>query len=233
MFTNEREMSDVVARVYTLERRMQDSVLTGRPSTYVPARSLAGRAENLETAPRKPMWAKIAQFLTEKGIWPIDYIARQFDQACSLGRPLFPNQLIGDMAWQRYTNSTATKQKELEIKLRSHKSFLLCPGGASAFMVWPAVRANRSKTVEGWLSVLYCNTGLSPLFVYSVAMNLAHNQPEYADDAEKLLRGSKLAAAVEYVRFRPDHDAVWGALIPRGFRPQAERIYRELLTALF
>ena len=116
MFTSERELSDVVARVYTLERRMQESVLTGRPSKYVPSRSLAGRVENLEAAPRKSMWVKIAQFLAQKRIWPIDYIARQFDQACSLGRPLFPNQLIGDMAWQRYTNSKAEKQKELEVK---------------------------------------------------------------------------------------------------------------------
>ena len=184
IFAGEQEMSEVVARVYTMERRMQESVLTRRPSTYVPARSLAGRTDNLETAPRQSVWVKIAQFLALKRIGPIDYLARQFDQACSLGRPLFPNQLIGDMAWQRYTNSKAEKQKELEVKLRSYESSLLCPGGASAFIVWPAARANRNETVEGWLSALYCDTALSPLFVYSVAASVKHNHPAYADDAE-------------------------------------------------
>ena len=40
-------------------------------------------------------------------------------------------------------------------------------------------------------------------------------------------------AAVEYVRFRSDYDAVWGELIPQEFRPKAKAIYRELLTTLF
>jgi hypothetical protein len=179
------------------------------------------------------MWVKIAQFLAQARIGPIDYLARQFDQACSLGRPLFPNQLIGDKASQRYADSKAGKQKELEVKLRSYRSSLLCPGGASAFMVWPGAKANRNETVEGWLSVLYCAAGLSPLFVYSVAASVTHNYPAYADDAMKLLRDSELKAAVEYIRFRRDYDAVWGELIPQEFRSKAKTIYRELLKTLF
>jgi hypothetical protein len=38
---------------------------------------------------------------------------------------------------------------------------------------------------------------------------------------------------IEYVRFRADYDAAWGELIPAGFRPRAERIYRDLLRRLF
>jgi hypothetical protein len=86
--------------------------------------------------------------------------------------------------------------------------------------------------VEGWLSVLYCDNALSPLFVYSVAMNIAEKHPAYAVDAKMLLRRHELGAAVEYVRFRRDYDAVWRELIPREFRGKAKQIYRDLLASL-
>ena len=69
--------------------------------------------------------------------------------------------------------------------------------------------------------------------MHCIATAVAADYPAYADDAEKFLRRSELAAATEYVRFRADYDAVWGELIPAGFRPRAERIYRDLLRRLF
>ncbi len=233
VFDDERALAEWVSRIYTLERRLQESAITGQPSTYLPAPSLDGRAATLEAAPRSSTWTKIARFLAREQIGPIDYIARQFDQYRSVAEPLYPNKLLGDEARKRYADSKATKRSELAITLRSYGSSLSNLGGMSEYVLWPTARENRDKTVEGWLSVLYCETGLSPLFVYGVAASVTHNHPAYGEDAEKLSRRFELPAAVEYIRFRRDYDVAWGELIPRGFRPQAEEIYRELLTNLF
>ena len=232
VFDDQRALAGWVSRIYTLERRLHESAITGQPSSYVPSPSLDGRMATLEAAPRSLTWTKIAHVLTREQIGPIDYLARQFDQYQSLAEPLYPNKLLGDEAWKRYADSRATKRSELETRLRSSRSALSNQGGSSAYVLWPP-RESRDTTVEGWLSVLYCDAGLSPLFVYSVAASVTHNYPAYRDDAEKLLRGSELAAAVEYIRFRRDHDVAWEELIPRGFRTRAEGIYRELLTGLF
>ena len=233
VFDDERALAEWVSRIYTLERRRQESAFTGQPNVYVPSQSLDGRAATLEAAARPSTWTKMARFLISEQISPIDYIARQFDQYKSLAEPLYATKLLGDEARKRYADSNAAKRAELEIKLRAYKSSLSTRGGSSGYIVWPKARENRDEMVEGWLSVLFCDTALSPLFVYSVAASVMHNYPAYADDAEKLLSDSELPAAVEYIRFRCDYDAVWGQLIPREFRSTAKTIYRELLKNMF
>ena len=226
-------LADTVKRVFTLERRMQESRLTGRPSAYVPAPGLDGRGATLEAASRKSFWLKIAVFLADKKIGPIDYLARQFDQSSALIRPLFANELLGPNAWKRYTDSKATKQQDLAIRLRSYRSSLESQAGASAYIVWPQGIGRGDETVERYLSALYCDDTQFPLFAYCVAVQLGQHFPAYANDATTLARRFEVQAAVEYVRFRPDYDIVWQGLIPCGFRRRAEEIYRDLLARLF
>jgi hypothetical protein len=233
IFDDEQSLSDLVSRIYSLERRLLESMLTGQPSTYTPSPSLGGRVGTLEAKPVPSTWSKLARFLIEVRIRPTDYITRQFDQYRSLSDPLYPNKLLGDEAWKRYTDSKTTKQDDLRVRLRSFTSALRGQGGSSAYVTWPKTREGRDAAVEGCLSVLYCDESISPLFAYCVAANVAQNYPAYADDAEKLLRRSELPAAIEYLRFRADYDAVWATLIPAGFRPRAERIYRDILRRLF
>ena len=232
VFDDEQALADWVRRIYTLERRLQEATITGQASTYLPSPGLDGRAATLEAAPRPSSWAKIARFLIAERIAPVDYIARQFDYCKPLAEPLYPNKLLGDEARKRYADSRATKQAALGITLRSYRLSLFSCGDSSAYVCWPATRENRDGMVEGWLSVLYCDNALSPLFVYSVAMNIAEKHPAYAVDAKMLLRRHELGAAVEYVRFRRDYDAVWRELIPREFRGKAKQIYRDLLASL-
>ncbi|MEI8371662.1 MAG: hypothetical protein WCJ35_02390 [Planctomycetota bacterium] len=233
VFDDEQQLGDLVKRVYTLERRMQASGLTELPCDYTAAPSLDGHAKNLEVAPRQSAWLKIARFLAEEKIGPIDYIARQFDQCRSLAKPLYHNELLGVAAWQRYTESKSTKQEDLRLQLRSSRASLASTGGVSAYVVWPTTREGRDLIVESYLSVLYCDNMLPPLFTYCAAIGLAHRYPAYGEDALQLAHRLEVQAAVEYIRFRVDYDAVWHDLIPRGFRGQAEGIYRRLLSELF
>src|SRR4030042_1281279 len=108
------------------------------------------------------------------------------DQHATMLRPLYPNHLLGDAAWKRYTDSMTTKRKELEIRLRSFNSSLLGRAGPSSVLIWPEERENRNEAVESCLGVLYCVDTLSPLFIYCVAVNLSQNHPAYARDAEML-----------------------------------------------
>lgn len=231
--TNEQEVSDMVKRIYILERRMWESTYTGQPSTYMPVRSLDGREETVESASRQSAWTSIARFLIENRLGPVDYIARQFDQFESLARSPYPNQMLGDQAWQRYTVSKATKPRALEIWLRTCKSSLVTQDTLAGYILWPKTRENRDATVEAYLSTLYCDNNLPPIFVHCVAVHIAQNHPAYAEDAESVIRRSEMQAAVEYVRFRSDYDAVWQELIPVGFRQKAKLFYRDIVMKLF
>jgi hypothetical protein len=211
---------------------LQESGLTERPSDYVAARSLDGQATNLEAAPRQHVWMKIARFLAAERIGPIDYVARQFDQCRSLAKPLYANELLGATAWQRYTESKAGKQEDLRLQLRSWRASLASKGGPSTYIVWPETREKRNPAVESYLSALYCDSRLPSLFVYCAALNLARDYPAYAEDAAQLACQREVPAAVEYVRFRVDYDAVWHELLPSGFRRKAETVYKNLLGAL-
>ena len=233
VFDDLSRLGDLVECIYTLERRMQESGLTERPSAYTAISSLDRHAANLEVAPRQPVWMKIARFLAGERIGPLDYIARQFDQCRSLAKPLYPNELLGAAAWKRYIESKATKQEDLKLQLRSYRSSLASNDGLSAYVVWSTSRANRDTTVESYLSALYCEQALSPLFVYCVAVDVVHNHQAYEEDAAKLVHRFEVQAAVEYVRFRSEYDSAWGELIPLGFRGKAEEIYRNLLGKLF
>jgi hypothetical protein len=233
IFADVEALADLVKRVYTLEQRMRESVLTECLSTYTPSPRLDGRAATLETAARKSPWSKIATFLAEQHIGPVDYLVRQFDQSFSLLRPLWANEMLGDTAWQRYSESKAAKPKALAITLHSCRSQLIASARTSNYMVWSPKRVDRNSAVEACLSGLCCQSSFSPLFVYCAAVELERNYPAYSADAAQLSCRYERRAAVEYVRFRPDYDAAWRELIPGGFRARAEGIYREILTRLF
>lgn len=203
-----------------------------KPSCYTPTADSDEREENLELPPREPVWERVAGFLGERRIGPIDYIARQFDGAAPLHRPLYPTHLLGDVAWKRYNDSKATKQAELQKKLHTYVTRLKSGVGSSNYLVWHE-RDNRDQKVESCLSVLYCDTSLSPLFIYCMAGHLSRMYPAYAEDAAGQIRRHEEGAAVEYVRFREDYDTAWGELIPAGFRPTAEATYKRLLDRLF
>lgn len=226
-------LADVVARVYTLERRLWESRTRGRPSSYLPADIRASKSRTFEEEPRTPPWNTIASFLASKRIGPIDYIARQFDQYAMLTRPLYANELCGQQGWGRYTTSKESKPGELTTKLTLFRKSLHTAALEDSVVTWSDDRPVRDCTAERLLAALYENDSFSPLFVFCAATDLVKSYPAYADDAKGLLSQFELQAAVEYVRFRADYDRAWGTLIPRGFQEKAKGLYRGLLHQLF
>jgi len=180
------------------------------------------------TQPRHSIWENVSHFLAKRQIGPIDYVARQFDKYASLMNPLFPTNLLGEAAWKRYTDSKATKLTDIAQRLHGDLSKLHSPA-YSCGIDWQE-RPGRDITVEERLSVLYCDSSLSPLFIFCAGMLLARQHPAYADEAAGRARRYEVEAAVEYIRFRADYDTVLRPFLPEGFRARAEGIYREILS---
>ena len=232
LFEDVNRLAQLVKRIYVLERRLHESVLTRKPSRYLPRDERHPGAISPElTRPRHSVWENVAQFLAEQQIGPIDYIARQFDQYASLSKPLFPTCLLGEAAWQRYTDSKTTKRQDLAHRLRGYMSRWGSSSSCSFGIDWQE-RPGRNAAVEDRLSVLYCDESLPPLFVFCAGMLLAREHRAYADESEDWARRYEVEAAVEYIRFRRDYDAVWQRLVPHGFRERAEDIYRRVLSRI-
>jgi hypothetical protein len=237
-FGDEQQLADLAQRVYTLERRLCEGNLAGQPSNYSPHPKWAGRPATLESRPQFSTWRKIAKFLIERRLGPIDYIARNFDQHTLLDKPLYPNELLGTSAWERYEKSKETKRHDLTIALESQLSTFRRKAvveftfrqdemaGKLLTDAEKAVHAGKNR-VQARLYALSCDD-LSPLFVHGVFVMLeaspedCHLAAQAADDMEK-------RAALQYIRFRADYDATWEYLIPDGFGRRAEGIYRWLL----
>jgi hypothetical protein len=227
-FDDERALADLVQRIYTLERRIRESSWGGKVSTYTPPVG-DGEVLNLEVPPRQPIWLKIARFLTEKRIGPIDYIARQFDQYQWITKPLFPSQLLGAEAWKRYIDSKESKPDRLRISLMGQIS--RSKTAAVTYMHFRQ-KPGENNRPDAWIHAL-CDNTLWPLFVYCNAIGLAETEPTIRERAMSFVPEVEMTAAIEYVRFQNDYDVAWGKLIPSGFRSRAQQIYREVLAALY
>jgi hypothetical protein len=85
---------------------------------------------------------------------------------------LFPTCLLGEAAWQRYTDSKTTKRQDLAHRLRGYMSRWGSSCSCSSGIDWQE-RPGRNAAVEDRLSVLYCDESLPPLFVFCAGMLLA------------------------------------------------------------
>ena len=237
-FRDEQQLADLAERVYVLERRLCEGNLAGQPSNYSPHPKWAGRPATLESGPQFSTWRKIARVLVERGPGPIDYIARNFDQRTSLDKPLYPNELLGASALERYEKSKKTKRRDLTIVLDSQLStfrrkavveFAFRQDEMARELLTAADEAmhTRKNLVEARLYALSCDD-ISPLFVYGVFVMLSASL-EDCRLAAQAASDMEMQAALQYIRFRTDYEATWEYLIPPGFGRRAEGIYRWLL----
>lgn len=232
IFNDPERLADVVRRVYTLERRLYELRTTGRPSEYCPVDCRKARSDNLEVAPKKSPWPKIAAFLIEKRIGPIDYIARQFDQHALLVRPPLPNELCGSLGWERYTASKNAKSNALAVQLRFCRSHLATAIAIDSPRVGPELQTRQSQAVDRCVAALYAQNQYPAIFIYCAAADLAAKCPGCRGEARGLMREYELQSAIDYVRFRANYDEAWGRMIPPGFGQTAQRLYQQVLAGL-
>jgi hypothetical protein len=239
LFGDEQQLADRVMRIYTIERRLSEGNLTGQKSQYEPHPRWEGSQGTLESHPRASTWLKIAQFLRANSLGPIDYLARQFDQYSSLDKPLYPNELLGAAALQRYETSKRTKRRSLAIQKNNELSIYRCKAvvhfnflqeetTAKGLAAEEEEAETRNNIMLSRLDTFGCDY-FSPLFVYCVASKLVKAEPVDGRFAAAVARDVETQAALQYIRFREDFDAAWGNLIPPGFAKKAEGIYKWLL----
>jgi len=239
VFGDEQQLADRVMRIYTIERRLLEGNYTGTGSQYTPHPRWGGREGTLESAPRFSTWLKIARFLITRNLGPIDYLARQFDQYTSLSKPLNPNELLGDVAWERYATSKKTKHQDLAIEKNSALAKFRCKAEVEFSFLQEEMTAKgltndeaesqtKDNILESRLYALYCGE-LPPLFVYGIACKLVEDAPDDYRFSAAFMDNVEVQAALQYIRFREDYDDVWGNLIPPGFGKKAEELYKQLL----
>jgi hypothetical protein len=228
IFDDEEALADLVKRVYTLERRLQESCLAGKPGTYLPSSGSDADPLNLEAPRQQSTWLKVARFLAQERIGPVDYIARQFEQWWGqvLKHPFYPNQLLDAKAWERYSKSKQSKQHNLKIDLFLNRNYYKSDVTTPRYSML-------EDTMDAYIEPLFQHSKFSHLFIYCVAVRLAENGPTVRKRVMYFVDKYEKVAAVTYARFSRDYDAVWSAVLPPGFSVKAKQIYRTVLAELF
>lgn len=210
-----------VKEAYVAARSRWLSRMQGAKVAYKPPHSYDGTSavyidgEAIAEKPKRSEWAALARWLAENQ-YPVSYIAFQFEQLPSYGRPPEPKQLSNPKYVEMWQKSFGKIDMELTIQLRLDQDTfsreLACQEiiGERRFRAILLVLGNDSLAI-------------SPLFRFCVCRRMKHKSMLY------IAKNYALEAATQFMQAPQVYLRVWGDWIPAGFCAEADKLYRRWL----